>query len=294
MQITSKEIAQYFNIEVEDGLDLYAGLSNSHIPQTITFCDTEKFVRQIQENEHIKALIVTKELKNAVSRDELLLIESEDPRFDFYHLLNQLGERDATNWNSQISDSAVIHPTAFVSDTNVKIGDGTVVEPNVTILPDVEIGKNCIIRAGAVLGSEGFEQKRTSRGILHVKHFGKVIIGNEVHIGSLTGIAKGTPFRDTIVGDSSRIDNLIHIAHGAQIGSRCLLAATCMIAGSVTMGDDVWVGPNANVSSGLSVGNGAFITLGAVVTRNVGPGEKVSGNFAIPHDKFLKHIKSLL
>jgi len=88
-------------------------------------------------------------------------------------------------------------------------------------------------------------------------------------------------------------DNLVHIAHGAAIGSKTRIAANAMIAGSVTIGENVWIGPSASISNGIIIGNNAEITLGAVVTKNVPENGHVSGNFAIDHHKFLEFIKKI-
>ncbi len=66
-----------------------------------------------------------------------------------------------------------------------------------------------------------------------------------------------------------------------------------MVAGSAKIGDDVWIGPSASVSSGVEIGDGASITLGSVVTKNVAPGQRVTGNFAIDHDKFIAFLKTI-
>ncbi len=273
--------------------EYFLGLSNSQSPNTLSFCDTEKFVTDIEKNLNITALFVNEGAGKKLS-DRILKIQSDDPRWSFYDLINKAGKDSYREFKSEIHHTAQVHERAYISPNNVRIGANTIVEPNVTILPDVEIGNNCIIRAGSVLGSEGFEQKRTQKGILGVLHFGKVIVHDDVHLGALNSLAKGMSFRDTIVGESTRTDNLVHIAHGVQLGKRCFLPASCMIAGSVTIDDDVWIGPNASISSGIRIGKNAFITIGAVVTRNVDEGQTVSGNFAIPHQKFLRNLKNSL
>ena len=98
---------------------------------------------------------------------------------------------------------------------------------------------------------------------------------------------------DTLIGNDTKLADGAHVAHCAKVGARCLVAAGAIILGSTVIGDDVWVGPGAIISNELDVGDKAFITLGAVVTRNVVQGEKVSGNFAIPHARFLEQLKAI-
>jgi len=96
-----------------------------------------------------------------------------------------------------------------------------------------------------------------------------------------------------VVGDDTKTDNFVHIAHNVHLGRGCFLAAHAMVAGSVTMGDEVWIGPSAAISSEITIGSKANITIGAVVTRNVEPGQKVSGNFAIDHTRYMAFLKTI-
>jgi UDP-3-O-[3-hydroxymyristoyl] glucosamine N-acyltransferase len=195
---------------------------------------------------------------------------------------------------SRIDPSARIHPRACIADHNVEIGADVSIEPNVTVLADVAVGARTVLRAGVVLGAEGFEHKRTSRGILSVRHTGRVVLGDHVEVGANACLDKGlTAERATTIGDHSKVDNLVHIAHGAQVGRNCFVIACAMVAGTVTVEDDAWVGPNASIAPQVTVGQAGFVSLGAVVTRPVAAGQQVSGNFAIDHRRFLDFIKSI-
>lgn len=272
----------------------HLGLSNSQLEDTISFCDNQKFLKEIEENKNITAVFATEDISNLFLRPDLELIKVADPRYHFFCLLNEIAREQYKKFENEIHPSAKIHKQAFVAENNIKIGSNTIIEPNVTILADVEIGNDCIIRSGSVLGSEGFEFKRTSKGILPVFHDGKVIIRNNVEIGACTCIDKGFSFRDTIINDSVKIDNLVHIAHGVHIGENSFIIACSMIAGSVNIGKNVWISPNSNIAPGLTIGDGAFVSLASVVTKNVSEGQQVTGNFAIPHEKFIKNFKKSL
>jgi UDP-3-O-[3-hydroxymyristoyl] glucosamine N-acyltransferase len=267
------------------------GMSNATIPNTLSFLDSAKFLDDVNNNNNITVVLTLPELKDSILNKTVIVCE--DPRFYFYTTLNKLGKTTYQQKPTVISPSATIHPNAFISPYNVVIGDRTIVGPNVTILSDVEIGDDCIFLSGVIVGSEGFEYKRTSKGILPVFHDGKVIIGNKVEVGANTCIVKGFSFRNTIIDDESKFDNLIHVAHGVQIGKRCFVTACATLAGSSTLKDDVWIGPNATISSGIIVENNAYVTIGSVVTRHVSEGQVVTGNFAIEHKKFLEFIKQL-
>lgn len=268
------------------------GFTNSVVPDSLSFIDDPQFLNELNENRSIIAVFVSSDLKDKVHGKKLIVCD--DPRYYFFVLLNHIGKSEYRKRESRISHSASIHPTAFVSEFNVEVGDGTIVGPNVSLLSDVRIGNNCIIQAGTVIGCEGFEYKRTSKGVLAVFHDGEVIIHNNVEIGANTCIDKGFSFRQTIIDDDVKIDNLVHIAHGVQIGKRSFIIATSMLAGSVTIKEDVWIGPNASIAPGLTIDNRGFVTLGSVATRNVSESEWVTGNFAIPHKKFLTNLKTSL
>ncbi len=270
------------------------GLVGSSQPDTLAFLDDERFLPTLRDNGNVTVAIVTAELDEALAAAPVLRIVADDPRYAFYTLLNHVGRATYRRVPTEVGPGAHGHPRAYVAEHNVRIGPGTIVEPNATILPDVVVGARCVVRAGAVLGSEGFEHKRTSRGILSVLHTGRVVLGDDVEVGANACLDKGlTGDRDTVVGDFTKIDNLVHIAHGVQLGRRCLVIASAVIAGSVTVEDDAWVGPNATVAPQLTVGRAAFVSLGAVATRSVAPGQQVSGNFAIDHRRFLDFLRTI-
>jgi len=269
----------------------YFGMSNATQKDTISFIDTEKFIDEINNNNNITTVIVTKTLAKSIQKKNIII--SEDPRYDFYIFYNAYGESNKVVFKSVISPEAQIHPRAFVSEHNVIIGANTFIGPNASILEDVEIGKNCYVKAGAVIGSEGFELKRTLKGILNVYHDGKVLIGDNVKIGANCAIHKGFSFKNTIIDNDVKIDDLVYIAHGAKIGEGCFLIGKSMLCGSVTLGKNIWIGPNSVISSGIKIGDNANITIGSVVTKDVDSGVRVTGNFAIDHEKFIDFIKSI-
>jgi UDP-3-O-[3-hydroxymyristoyl] glucosamine N-acyltransferase len=269
------------------------GLVDDHsYARLLTFLDDERFLDNIVANTSIVAVLVGPALAGAVQSVGRVVVESGDPRHDFYSLHNWIALRQMSETPTTIDPTAVIHPGTYISPHDVIIGQRCVLEPNVTVLPGVQIGESCVIHSGAVLGVEGFEHKRTTRGVLSVIHDGLVVLGDNVVVGAATCVARGFRWRSTLIGDECKLDNLIHVGHGAQLGRRCFIAASAMLAGS-TIGDDAWVGPNATISNGLTIGSGAYVTLGAVVTKDVGPNERVSGNFAVPHEHLLEHVRRL-
>lgn len=260
----------------------------------LTFIESEKYINCLSNN--IAALITTKELGEKL-KDAYGIIISKNPRADYFKLHNELSSREGykrKELNTTIGEGCKISKLASISDKNVVIGNNVTIEEFVVIRENTVIGDNSIIRAGVILGGEGFEYKRTDGIIMNVNHCGGVIIGSNVEVQYNSCIDKGLyAWDNTVIGDYSKLDNLVHIEHGVKIGERCLIASRATFGGRTILGGDSWVGLGAIVSNGLKLGNKVSISLGAVVTKDLIDGDKVSGNFAINHDKFIEFIKSI-
>jgi len=219
-----------------------------------------------------------------------------DPRGVFYAYHNHLACNTDFYWTdfkTEIGEGAQVHHTASVAQRNVRIGRRTIIEANTTINERSIIGENVIIRTGVRISTQGFEFKRVGHEIVPVEHAGGVRLGDRVEIQANSAISRSVFGGYTELGDDTKLDNLVHVAHNVIIGKRCFLAAAAMIAGSVTIHDDVWIGPGASVSSGVTIGDKASVTIGAVVTRDVPSNARVSGHFAIDHEKYLAFVKKI-
>ncbi|WP_404431833.1 hypothetical protein LG299_15505 [Microbacterium lacus] len=252
----------------------------------LSFLDDAKFLAGASRNPALRVLLVNPELLDE-ARERIpprtKLIAVDDPRWHFYTLHNTLAlEGPLENEPSIIDPNARIHPQAFIDDVGVIIAGGVVVEPHATVLRSARIGEGAVLRAGSVVGTPGFEHKRTSRGVLSVVHDGETRIGAGTEIGSLATVARGFARRHTVVGADCRIDSNAMIAHSAQLGERVFVAAGAVIAGSADVGDDVWIGPGATVIDRARIGAGARVALGSVVFTKVAPGSTVMGNPARP------------
>jgi UDP-3-O-[3-hydroxymyristoyl] glucosamine N-acyltransferase len=140
----------------------------------------------------------------------------------------------------------------------------------------VQIGKNTVI------GGDGFGYARDSDGTLaKMPHKGNVIIYEDVEIGSNACIDRAV-VGSTIIGAGTKIDNLVHVAHGVKIGRNCLIVAGAVIGGSCEIGDNVYIGIGAMIKNKIRIGNNAVIGMGAVVLKDVAEGETVVGNPAKP------------
>lgn len=296
MNATAMDAALYDELRVV--IDFQnMGLANARIPRTLAFLDNDKFLVEICANPNIVGVITQSRhaATFAQRRPDIKLYITDEPRYAFYAAFNANASRNNGQLGpSQIHEKAKVHDRAYVAPTGVHIDAYVVIEPRVTVMPGVKIGSRSIIRAGSSIGVEGFEHKRVGDRLLSVIHDRYVVIGEDVEIGANNTIARGLMGEDTEIGDETKTDCLVHIAHCAKIGRRCLIPAAAMIAGSVTIGDDVWIGPGALVSNSIVIGDKASITIGAVVVKNVDPEQRVTGNFAIPHRTFLKHLTTIL
>lgn len=292
------ETAAIAGIEVvRDGAFESVGNVNHATPRRLVFLESEAWLPAVLAEKDVACVITTRALAGSFEpRPDLGVAVADEPRRSFFQLHNHLARNTAFYWTdfqTVIDGTAEIHPRAFIAPRNVRIGAGVVVEPDVTILERVEIGEGSIVRAGSRLGTQGFEFKRLGDELLPVAHAGGVRLGRDVEVQANCTIDRSVFGGFTELGDGTKLDNMVHIAHNVRTGKRCLFAAKAMVAGSVTFGDDVWIGPAAAISSSITIGDRASITIGAVVTRDVAPGARVSGNFAIEHEKLVAFLRTI-
>ena len=168
--------------------------------------------------------------------------------------------------SSSTSESAVIgvgtfvYPGVYIGN-EVQIGKNCIIQPNVTILDHCIIGDNVIIQAGTVIGSDAFYYNtKKEREVWYKKMLscGRVIIENDVEIGAGCTIDRGVS-HDTIIGQGTKIDNLVHIGHDTVIGKNCLFAAQVGIAGATTIGNGVILWGQVGVSKTLTIGDNTTI-----------------------------------
>lgn len=153
--------------------------------------------------------------------------------------------------------------------------------------PKIIKGQNCIICENAVLGNDGLGFEPDENGdLIFFPHFGNVILGDNVRVGSGSCIDRGN-MQDTIIGDNVKIDNLVHIAHNVQIDKNTIVVAGVVICGSVKIGKNCFIGANSTIREHLNIGDNVLIGMGSVVTKNIPDGEIWAGNPA----KFLRKNK---
>lgn len=256
-------------------------------PKCITFA--KKFSSDILErlisNKQCLAL-VTKEYEGKVNCAHIV---SDNPRLDFAKTVSHFFQASSKagiaktailGENTQIGEEVSIGEYTVIGN-NVSIGNGTVIRNHVVICDNTVIGYNCLIRSNTVIGEEGFGfEKDKDQVPVRLPHLGKVVIGNNVEIGALNTIARGT-LDDTYVGDNVKTDDHVHIAHNIHIENNTIITACSEISGSVIIGANSWLGPNCSIMNKITLGENVLVGLGAVVTKSVESNSVVFGNPAM-------------
>jgi UDP-3-O-[3-hydroxymyristoyl] glucosamine N-acyltransferase len=173
---------------------------------------------------------------------------------------------------------------------NCIIGDNVTIGDRVTIEQYAIIGKNCRIQPGVIIGEDGFSYERDEDNfeLERFPHIGGVKIGANVVVSSNCSIARGS-LSDTIIGDGTKIDALVHIAHNVQIGHNCVLAAGTIVGGSTKIGDACRCGLNCTIKHKIRIGNGVTIGNGSSVIHDISAGEIVEG---VPAKSIKNRVRS--
>jgi UDP-3-O-[3-hydroxymyristoyl] glucosamine N-acyltransferase len=266
------------------------------------------------------AIICDASIQNVVP-DGIAVLLSKTPHAAFARagaILHPLAMRP-----SPVTSGAGVSPAAFVDPTakleagvevepmavigaRAEIGSGTRIGAGSIIGADVKIGRDCTVAAGASIvasligngviihngarvGQDGFGFAPGPRGMLKIVQVGRVIIQDNVEIGANTTIDRGA-MDDTVIGEGTKIDNQVQIAHNVRIGRHCGIAAGVGIAGSTTVGNGVLIGGAAAINGHISIGDGAQLAAFSGVVGSVPPGVVYGGIPARPIKDFLREM----
>jgi UDP-3-O-[3-hydroxymyristoyl] glucosamine N-acyltransferase len=249
------------------------------------------------------------------------IIESPQPRAHFAQALSVLypvrAIRPGIHPSAWVDEGARIDPSAEVEafvtigrgarigartrigagssvGSGVEIGDDCVLHPRVSIYERIILGARCVVHSGAVIGADGFGFEMVEGVYQKVPQVGTVVVGNDVEIGANTCIDRAT-LGVTVIGDGTKLDNMVHIAHNCRIGRHVVIAAQTGLAGGVTIGDyavvggQVGVGDKARIEAKAVVGSGAGILTAKIVRA----GEPVWGTPARPLRQYLEQLATL-
>ena len=227
-----------------------------------------------------------KVLENKLN-ENLTYIITEKPRKLFQDILTKYFYLPPVLGN--ISADARIHPSVKLGK-NCSIGSGTIIEENCeigdnsfigynnVILKNTKISQQVFIGNNNTIGAAGFGYEKDENGdFILIPHIGNVVIRKGVEVGNNTCIDRAV-LGSTIIGENCKIDNLVHIAHGVDLGRNSMVIANAMVAGSVKTGENVWIAPSANIMNGTEIGENSTIGLGAVILKSVEANSIMVGN----------------
>jgi UDP-3-O-[3-hydroxymyristoyl] glucosamine N-acyltransferase len=231
-------------------------------------------------------IICSKNVDRAKLKSSCTYIVTDVPRLYFLQVVKFFFTEEVKPF---ISNRSHIHPSAIIGK-DVTIEAGVVIEKGCTIGELTRIDSNTVIKKGTSIGSRvkiganntiggdgfGYEMNEL-RQFEFIPHLGNVVIEDDVEIGNNTTIDRAV-LGSTILRKNVKVDNLVHIAHGVEIGENSLIIANSMIAGSCKIGSNVWVAPSASILNKLTVGDNATIGMGAVVLKRVEDNQVIVGN----------------
>lgn len=272
------------------------------LDRTLTFCNSVEYILNCIEIENISAIITRKEIYDQVRSSGTDLhgkgiILTSDPKNLFFKLHNHLCSNyfyKKETFNTIIDDTAIISKNASISPNNVVIGKHSIIEDFAVIKSDVTVGDHTRIQSGAVIGNDCLQCLTGKDILIEVIHIGGVKIGSFVKIESNSIVCKHIFNEYTQIADYVKIGGLVHVSHGCRIGERSILTANILLGGSTYIGCDVFIGPNVTTAPMITIGDRSRLTIGSVVTKDVGADTHVTGNFAIPHDRFIENLKNSL
>ncbi|MGJ3258776.1 MAG: UDP-3-O-(3-hydroxymyristoyl)glucosamine N-acyltransferase [Rhodospirillales bacterium] len=279
----------------------------------VSFLDNRKYTDKFRASS-AGACLVAPDMVKLAPADMCLLVTAEP-----YHAY----ARVAALFYPMPASTGEVHPSAVVAD-DANVGNGVEIGPCAVIGSGAEIGRGCIIEAGAVIGTgveigentriganatvanacigadtiihsgvrigqDGFGFAMGPGGHVKVPQLGRVMIGDNVEIGANTTVDRGAG-PDTVIGNGTKIDNLVQIAHNVRIGQNCVIVSHAGISGSTELGDFVVVAGQVGIAGHLKIGSGSRIAAQSGVMRNVEPGQEVGGSPAKPVRAWLKEV----
>jgi len=201
-----------------------------------------------------------------------------------------IGKKASIGSNCTIKDGATVLDGAVIGN-NVTIGENSIIYPNATLYNDTQIGANCAIHAGTVIGSDGFGYAHTKEG-KHIKiyHNGNVIIEDDVEIGANCTVDRAV-FGSTIIKKGTKIDNLVQVGHNCKIGENSILVSQVGLSGSTELGRNVVMGGQSATAGHLKIGDFATIAARGGISKSI-EGGKVYGGFPLMLQKDWLRLQS--
>ena len=222
----------------------------------------------------------------------------------------QIGPHVIVSKNAEIGDGSKLLGNTYIGN-NAKIGKNCFFHTGVNIGDRVKIGDKVILHNGVSLGADGFsfvtenpnnieqarkeggiKEQNTEQVIFKIPSIGSVVIGNNVEIGANSTIDRGT-IENTVIGDDTKIDDLVMIGHNCRVGKGCLIVSQVGIAGSCVIGDRVVLAGQAGLADHIEIGADSIVTAKAGVTKSFPEKSIIVGIPAVPRKEFIKQLKTM-
>jgi UDP-3-O-[3-hydroxymyristoyl] glucosamine N-acyltransferase len=291
-------------------------------PHDLTFLDNVKYAGGLRSSRAGACLISERFVPEAPA--SLPLLVTRDPYRAFVTVARALypdALRPSSLFQAEgVAPGAYIHPSArlesgvtvdpgAVIGPQAEIGSGSVIGAGAAIGANVKIGRDCaigpnasithaligdrvIIHAGCCIGQDGFGFSPGPAGHVKVPQVGRVILQDDVELGAGTAVDRGA-IRDTVIGEGTKIDNHVQIAHNVSIGRHCIIVAQSGLAGSSTLGDYVMLGARSGSSPHSTIGEGAQLAAASVAHGIVPPGGRYGGLPAKPAKQWFRELKAV-
>ncbi|UCE69400.1 MAG: UDP-3-O-(3-hydroxymyristoyl)glucosamine N-acyltransferase [Flavobacteriaceae bacterium] len=286
-----EEIAALIGAEMVGPRDFpVLGMNEIHVvePGDIVFVDHPKYYDKALQS---RATIVLINKVVPCPEGKALLI-SEDPFRDFNRLTNHFRPFQAAEVcidpSSRVGEGTVIQPNVFIG-REVTIGKNCLIQPNVIIHDHCVLGDNVVVQSGTVIGSDAFYYKKRPEGFDRLQSGGRVVLEDDVELGALCTIDRGVT-GDTHIGKGSKLDNQVHVGHDTVIGRNCLIASQTGIAGCVVMEDEVTLWGQVGVTSAIRIGKGAVVLAQTGISKSLEGGKTYFGS---PVEEARERLKQL-
>ena len=318
MQKKVAEIAGVLGGKVEGNKDeVIQGLNSFELAKKgdLTFAEAKRYQDKLDSTQ-ASCILVTEDFSSKTSKT---LIRVKSPKEAFVILLNfihkpqtkkpgihptaVIAENVSLGKNVAIGPHVVIEEGVTIGDetqigantfigNNTHIGSKTVIYPNVSIYHEIQIGNRVIINSGCVIGADGFGFYEKDNVHHKIPQTGNVIIEDDVELGSNDTIDRAT-FGSTIIGQGTKLDDMVHVAHNCQLGKNVIMCGQAGIAGSTVVEDNVMIGAQAGVKDHVRLRKRSLIGATAAVKDDTEEGQYVLGMPAINALEFGKRIAAL-
>jgi UDP-3-O-[3-hydroxymyristoyl] glucosamine N-acyltransferase len=306
MNYTASEIAEQLGGEViGDGATVLSGFTSADLAQAgdLTFAEKDRYFAAADSSQASAILVA-----GPVAASRKVLIRVPNARVAAARVLPLFFPAEAWGGgihpSACIDDSAAVDPTAAIGPhcvvganakvgartrllggnhlgSGAELGDDTTLHPGVVIYPRTRIGHRVTIHAGTVIGSDGYGYVFDQGRHLKMPQVGQVIVGNDVEIGANAAIDRGA-LGPTVIGDGTKIDNLVHVAHNVTLGRHCLIMGQVGFAGSTQLGDYGVIASQSGIAGHLKLGRQCIVGAKSGVMRDVPERQTVLGIPAAP------------